>query len=323
VDIRFSADLPERRRRPLRPALGGRVPARTRRALVLLGLRLLHLPHRHAAGVAADAHQPGGDARRVDGGAGEHRGARRAGGPAARHRQDRRAAGTRDLRRRVRDHAGRRAHGDAHGLPVRAVLLHPAARLPGARPRAVQHPDVVVLHAVLRDRHLRAAARRARRRARQVEVGARGGARAHRVGRLDGPGDGEHHALALAPRAARPADRAPAHLRERHLLRHAALELARVDPHRHGGGARDARDRAAERVREPGEPEQLPARPVRGERRAPDRDLRAARAGVGRGAGDAGDGGAARDGAGQGRETSDERRAGSAPFVPRRGRRRL
>jgi hypothetical protein len=46
------------------------------------------------------------------------------------------------------------------------------------------------------------------------------------VGREHGPGDGEDGALDVAPRARRAADGAAAHLRERHLLRHAAVELA-------------------------------------------------------------------------------------------------
>ena len=66
-------------------------------------------------------------------------------------------------------------------------------------PGAVQHPDVVVLHAVRIAGHLRAAVAPGRRRTLEVEVGRRRRARAHGMGRIDGSRDGRHDPLALAP----------------------------------------------------------------------------------------------------------------------------
>ncbi|CAA9341868.1 MAG: Carotenoid biosynthesis protein, partial [uncultured Gemmatimonadaceae bacterium] len=301
-----------------------RLPRRARRAVAVLGVRVLDLPHRHPAGVAPDADQPGRDARGLGVRAGDHGGARRARRAAARGREDRRPAGAPGVRRGVHDLVRRGAPRHEHRLPVRRLLVHPAARLPRARARAVQHPDVVVLHAVLLPRDLRPPARRARRRAHPVEVGGGGRVRAHRVGRVDGPGDGEDDALALAPAGPRDAVARGAARSRRHLLRDAAQQLARLAAHRDDRRARDARARAAQRDRRARVAEQLPPGPLRGERRAAGGDLRPQRHVVGGAVRHARDGGARRAGGGEGAAPSAERRAGRPPVErPRRRGRRL
>ena len=142
------------------------------------------------------------------------------------------------------------AGGHDDRLSVRPLLVHDAAGLPDRRAGAVQHPDVVVLHAVRVAGDLRAAAARRRDDGRDASGGGRSSRRlvltAWDVSMDPAMVRTTHWIWHLPPaEGASLVQRVPRH---RLLLRHAADELARLAAHRDDRRARDARDRAAVHV---------------------------------------------------------------------------